>query len=140
MNAISDATRSAIVESFRFMRLFNISFFSVLKAEEGIVRALVAWPDDCKDGFPSIKTAQEIEWRSTKSEDRDDALTAAEWAYDNGWIRSDKLHLDKARLQRALGWDSQRLSRAVEILLKLRAERIDDGTGGDAFLLHSPTQ
>lgn len=137
MNLGVGSGRCAIVDCFRFMRLFGISVFSVLKADSGIVRALVAWPEDCTAGLPAAKDAQEIEWRTPQSGNVDDALTVAECAYENAWIESDILHAGEDQLQRALGWDSLRISRALDTLVELRAGMIDDGNVGDAFLLHT---
>jgi len=133
---MNSSTSSNVVRFFRYMRLFRVTCFSVLRVETDCIHALVAWNEDCPNGIPHPEDAQEVCWKYTVSYVIDDALIVGEYAYDKGWIASDKIEVDEAEIQQVLGWGADRVHIALKDLLKLRVPMIDDGEEEDAFFLH----
>jgi hypothetical protein len=128
--------RIEVIRCFRFMRLFDITFFSILNINEKTISAIVAWPEDCIKGFPNPDDAQEIEWIKSDASNFDDALALGEHAKENGWIDSDRLCTTPANLQKSLDWPLEKLERAIKILLKIEVKMIDDGKPSDSFFFH----
>ncbi len=124
-----------IVRFFRFMRLFRISFFSLLEMEPHRIRAVIAWEDDCVAGIPDTGDRQEVVWNCFEAS-TDDALEVGEYAYDAGLIASDRIRIDADDIQRQFGWNTARSRAALVMLLQMRVTMIDDGKEGDEFLLH----
>jgi hypothetical protein len=131
-----DSISIQIVMFFRFMRLFRTTLFSILKIEAGRIHALVAWEEDCRDGIPDAEDTQRVLWICDEDSKIDDALTAGEYAYDAGWIDSDRLSIEEGELQESLGWDIERTTAAVKKLTRIRVLMIDDGEETDSFFLH----
>ncbi|MDD2601163.1 MAG: hypothetical protein PHO37_18390 [Kiritimatiellae bacterium] len=125
-----------VVSFFRYMRLFRVTCFSVLRVESECIHAIVAWSEDCSNGIPGSEDVQEVRWNYTSSETVDDALVIGEYAFDKGWITSDKLKLDEGEIQRSLCWDKERVYKALKELMMLRVQMIDDEREVDAFFLH----
>ena len=126
-----------VVRFFRFMRLFGATMFSVIRVGHDSIRAVVAWEDDCELGIPDPEDAQEVRWTWDAASETDDALTVGEYAYEAGWISLDRIRVDQEELRNGLGWNPERVTNAVDTLLRLRAQMIDDGHPTDSFFLHS---
>lgn len=124
-----------IVRFFRFMRLFRVSFFSLLEVEPHRIRAVVAWPDDCVGGIPDTEDMQEVVWHCLEAAS-DDALEVGEYACDEGLIASDRIRVDVDEIRRQFGWNPARSRDALDMLLQMRVSMIDDGKETDEFLLH----
>lgn len=125
-----------IIRCFRFMRLFGVTFFGILRVTGEELHAIVGWHEGSKNDIPADEDIQEICWRAAKTPNIDDALAAGEYAFARGWISGDHLQANKAEVQTGLGWSSDRVSQALDSLFRLRAPMIDDGQQTDAFLLH----
>lgn len=126
-----------VVAFFRFIRLFGVSMISILRVCEKHVDAIVAWDDDCHDGIPDRDDVQNVRWEFTTSPQLNDALIVGEFAYDMGWIASDKVELDEMKLKSFLVWDEDRTKIAIETLFKLKVQMIDGGEKTDSFFLHN---
>ncbi len=118
------------------MRLFRTTLFSIIRVETDRVHAVVAWDEDCQDGIPDAEDTQRVLWVCDPDTKIDDALTVGEYAYDAGWISSDKLTVDKNELLESLGWDRKRTTEAIDKLMQIRVPMIDDGEKSDVFFLH----
>ena len=125
-----------IISFFRFMRLFNITMFSLLNIDQEKIYALIAWREDCKAGIPKLEDAQKVCWEIKPELKINDALLIGELAYESGWIYSDKLRIEKNKIQDYTGWTIERISTAVDSLLKLRVHMIDEEEITDNFFLH----
>jgi len=126
-----------VVSCFRFMRLFGTSSFSVVRISTSAVSALVAWPEDCHCGVPSVEDTQQITWEHDSSAELSDCLTVGEFAHDAGWICSDIINVSETELKRGLQWHEERVRNAVTKLLSLRVRMVDDGVETDFFFLHT---
>ena len=125
-----------IILFFRFMRLFRISFFSILRSSPENILAIVAWEEDCQNGIPEIEDIQEVIWVIDTDTTVDDAIALGEYAYERGWISLDHIKIDELQIQQDIGWDSSRCSKAIQKLLQIKVQMIDDGKEGDSFFLH----
>lgn len=118
------------------MRLFGISMFCVLAAEDDYIRALVAWADACQDGIPDREDMQEVRWACRSDTLIDDALTIGEYAFDAGWVSSDKISIEHNATRIALGWDDEKIACATNELLQTCADMLDANEVTDVFQLH----
>ena len=125
-----------IVLFFRFMRLFGISFFSILHSTPKNIRAIVAWEEDCQNGFPKAEDTQEVLWIIDTDTTIDDAIILGEYAYECTWISIDHIKIDESQIQQDLEWGSVRYSKAIQKLLQIRVKMIDDKKEVDCFFLH----
>ena len=118
------------------MRLFRTSLFSVIRIDLNHIYALVAWKEDCINGIPDLDDSQMVLWDRASTLEIDDALAIGEFAYDSGWITSDKLTVNEYAIQSAMGWNAERTKAAIDKLLAIRVKMIDDGEEGDTFFFH----
>lgn len=133
---MQNSVRHQVVCFFRFMQLFRVSFFSLIRIEADRIQAIVAWPEDCSTGIPEPEDTQEVVWQFDYQPDLDDAICLGEYAYDTGAISSDRIQLDAAEIQQQLRWDADRYSKATEKLFQIRVTMVDDGKETDGFFLH----
>ncbi len=122
---------------FRFMLLFRVSFFSVVRHGVDRIHAIIAWEEDCVNGLPEPEEIQEVMWILDEDSNIEDALTVGEHAYNEGWISSDCIQLDRVQLQQHLKWDNERVSMAVNKLMQIEVRMIDEGEETDSFFLHA---
>ncbi len=127
---------TAVVKLFRFLRLFDITMFSVLEATGEYVRAVVAWEDGCEGGIPVPEEVQEVLWHYGTSPISEDSLLVAEYAYNVDLVHADKPKIDADTVSRALGWNRERVDSAIAELLMIRVDMVDDDEVTDAFQLH----
>ena len=125
-----------VVALFRFMRLFEISLFSILAITDRQIKAAVAWEDDCRNGLPEYSDLQEIVLQRPLSDNIDMALNLGEYIYDNGWISIDKITISLTMLQRKINWTDNQFQEAIETLLSFKVSMVDNGKEGDSFYLH----
>lgn len=125
-----------ISNCFRFMRLFGISFFSIIKAESDCIEAIIAWREDYIDDFPDIEDIQKIRWKCNQDLDIDDALIAGEYAYDTGLIQSDRVIMTEDELINFFNWSEERAAIAINKLMQIRVLMIDNEEETDSFFLH----
>lgn len=125
-----------IISFFRFMRLFDVSLFSILHKDSTFIHAIVAWADGCNNGIPDIEEVQEVCWGINGDPYLEDALFIGEYAYDTGCIVSDKINIKKRELREKLGWSEERIECALKTLSQIKVHMIDDGEKNDSFFLH----
>ena len=126
-----------VARFFRFMRLAGTSLFSILRIERECIHAVVAWEEDCRMGIPEPGDTQEVRWVCDTDPRVDDALAVGEYAYDAGWISIDRMTVDCRELEDNLGWDAKRVADAIDKLVQLKVQMIDDGEETDSFFLHT---
>ncbi len=97
---------------------------------------LIAWEEDCQNGIPDAEDVQEVKWVCSIDSKIDDALIVGEYAYDAGWIFSDRLAINENELQESFGWNDERTVKAVDKLMQLRVSMVDNGQETDSFFLH----
>ena len=130
-------TNYEIIYFFRYMRLFEVTFFSIVSLSDSQIRAKVTWLDACCNGMPEENDdIQEVAWRIPSPPGIEDALKLAEFMYNKGCILSDKIDCNLSDVQAEINWEGTRFKRALKILLEIKAPMIDDGEQTDYFFLH----
>ncbi|PJZ66817.1 hypothetical protein CH371_01570 [Leptospira wolffii] len=125
-----------IVQLFRFMLLFKIDRFYIKNVTENSIRAIVGWPDDGLHIYDADEEIQEIEWEIQNISGIEDALVLAEVIISEEKIDIDRLDEDIVSLQTILEWDDIRFNNALESLLAIKVDMIDDDEKTDFFFVH----
>ena len=123
------------------MSVFEIDRFSISEISEGAIRATVGWPDDGtqKDYDPKEET-QEILWSVQDFQNIDDALTVLETAADLEKFDMDLIRLEPNDLSKIVAtkynWNEDKITEAIDTLLKIKVNMIDNGQATDSFFVH----
>lgn len=121
---------------FRFMLQFGIDRFQILAASENTVQAAVGWPDEGQLGYDPEEERQEIVWDVQNLEFIDDALELLEIAFSQGCFDSDKLSVPEDDLFHLTGWERNKFNNALQDLLRIRVDMVDDKKNTDYFFVH----
>ena len=133
---MQDLNIKNVILLFRFMLSFQINRFEVLKSNEKRIVALVGWGDDGTPHYDRNEEEQEIEWDVQIFENIDDALTISEYLFDKGLLRNDKISIERDLLYKRIGWDRNRFDLAINTLLDIKVDMLDEGRKSDYFFLH----
>lgn len=114
----------------RFMSLFGISRFKVVSCDSKTVKAQVRWLGDEEEEI------QDILWRIQDNGSMEDALTLGKFIFDNKLIKNDKIIVDYEILQSKLNWHSKRFEPALDTLLSIKVNMLDDSKETDSFFIH----
>lgn len=127
----------AASDLFRFMLLFGIYKFSILNEDAGTINARIAWQEVDEDGN---EEGQDIEWDIQDIENLPDALRLAEFIRDKRLIASDRIVVDPEELSsqfsQETAWSAGRTKRAIDALLNIRVDMLDDGRKSDYLFVH----
>ncbi len=121
---------------FRFMMIFDINRFWILNASETFVKARVGWADDGVPDYDEDEEVQDIEWAVQHFENFEDALEIAEYLIDNKLVRGDKVTIDKEELFNRISWKKDKYDAAINTLLSIKVDMLDDGRKTDYFFIH----
>lgn len=125
---------------FRYMLLFDIDRFELYDDNKSVINACVGYPDDGSDDYDKNEEIQNIQWTIQNFSNIDDALCVADVLRDNEYIYSDKITISENALHKECdvryGWDLSRFEKALDTLLKIRVDMIDDGKKTDYFFVH----
>jgi len=122
---------------FRFLIQFGINRFELLDSSEKNINAIIGWPEE--EGqfeYNSDEETQEISWEVQYLEFIDDALTILEFAFSKGLFDSDKILISEEELRVKMNWDKIRFSNALNNLLQIKIDMIDEGEKTDFFYVH----
>ncbi|MFA0813984.1 hypothetical protein [Microbulbifer epialgicus] len=125
-----------VARLFRFILQFGIDRFQILEVTEKKIRAVVGWPSEGQADYDPNEEVQEIVWDIQKLENIDDALEILEIAYSKGFFDSDKLTISKEELWQLTSWERERFNKAIQDLLEIRVDMVDDGRRTDYFFVH----
>ena len=121
---------------FRFMLIFDINRFWILDVSETSVKARVGWGDDGAPDYDEDEEVQDIEWAVQPFENLEDALEIAEYLIDNKLVRGDKITIDKEALFKRISWDRDKYDAAIDTLLSIKIDMLDNGRKTDYFFVH----
>ena len=121
---------------FRFMYLFKIDRFKILKVTNKKINVQIGWPDDGSLYYEEDEEVQEIEWDVQEFSNIEDALLLAEFIYDNNLIDIDKIIISPEELLKKIQWNEKRFELALGTLLNIKVDMIDDGKKSDYFFIH----
>ena len=127
---------SSVTSLFRFMLLFQINRFEILKLNGSSIEALVGWADDGSPHYDREEEVQLMDWDVQYFDNMDDALLLAEYFIDNRFIQNDKISISRDLISDQIKWDQERLDLAIETLLELKVDMVDEGKKTDYFFLH----
>ncbi|WP_444885136.1 hypothetical protein [Microbulbifer sp. PSTR4-B] len=118
------------------MLQFEIDRFQILEVTENKIRAIVGWPSEGQLDYDPNEEIQEIVWNIQRLENIDDALEILEMASSEGFFDSDKLILSIDELWHLTSWERERFDNAIQDLLEIRVDMVDDGRKTDYFFVH----
>ncbi|TGL52670.1 hypothetical protein EHQ61_06300 [Leptospira wolffii] len=118
------------------MLLFKIDRFYIKNVTENSIRAIGGWPDDGLHIYDADEEIQEIEWEIQNIKEMDDALALAEVIISKEKIDINRLDEDVISLKTILKWNDIRFNRALEALLAIKVDMIDDNEKTDFFFVH----
>lgn len=121
---------------FRFMLLFGINRFWILDVSENVVKGRVGWGDDGTPNYDEDEEVQDIEWDVQDFDNFEDALEISEFLIDKHLMLSDKITIDRGELSKQVGWESSRYDAAVNTLLRVKVDMLDEGKKTDYFFIH----
>lgn len=125
-----EGNSKAVVRLFRFMRLFGINQFRIDSLNGDSIKAKVGWPDNESDD------GQAVEWKINNNETIDKAIELGEFILDNKCISIDKITISESNLQNKINWNSNEFKTAINELLSIKVNMIDNGKKTDSFFLH----
>ncbi len=130
------STARMISNLFRFMLIFEINKFWIFRVTESTINARVGWADDGAPDYDEDEEVQDIEWDVQHYDNIEDALELAEYLIDNKIMRSDKVTIDREELFNRISWEKDRYDAAINTLLSIKVDMLDEGRKTDYFFVH----
>ena len=121
---------------FRFMLIFEINRFWIFSASQKTIKARVGWADDGTPDYDEDEEVQDIEWDVQSLDSIEDALDISEYLIDMKLMQNDKITIDREDLFNRIGWEKDRYDAAVNTLLSLKVDMLDEGRKTDYFFVH----
>ena len=121
---------------FRFMLIFEINRFWIFSASERTVNARVGWTDDGTPDYDEDEEVQDIEWDVQDFDNFEDALKLSELLIDQKLMLNDRITIDVDELFNRIGWERDRYDAAVNTLLSVKIDMLDEGKKTDYFFVH----
>lgn len=131
------ASSRDIVRLFRFMLLFQIDRFWLLHATNEQISARVGFPPE--EDFPNAHYDPEVEVQELVwdiQEIDDDALLLVEYLIDHQLVDIDKITVSSDELRARMDWPAERLEKAIDSLLSVRVDMVDNGERTDFYFIH----
>lgn len=124
----------------QMMLLFNVNRIEFVRVEGMEVDAMVGWPDEGQPHYDPNEERQEISWHAQAEQLTQDVSMCIEFLARTSALRGDRIVIDEPqlllRLMNSFGWDIERAKVALNALLSVRIDMIDEGSPTDAFFLH----
>lgn len=130
------STTRIISYLFRFMLIFGISRFWIFSASEKKIKARIGWADDGAPDYDEDEEVQDIEWGVQHLDFFEDALQISEFLIDEKLMLNDKVTIESEELFNRLGWEKDRYDAAINTLLSIKVDMLDDGRKTDYFFIH----
>lgn len=130
------STARIISNLFRFMLIFEINRFWILRVSETSIKARVGWADDGAPDYDEDEEVQDVEWDIQHFDNIEDALELSEYLIDNKLMRSDKVTIDREELFNRMSWDKDKYDAAINTLLSIKVDMLDEGRKTDYFFVH----
>lgn len=134
-NQNMDMTRF-VTYLFRFMQIFKIDRFQIFSVTNTSVHALVGWPDDGRVDYDENEEVQEVAWDVQEFENYEDTFLLAEYLLENDLMDNDRIMIEMSELGDRIGWEKSRYDAAMNTLLEIKVDMIDDGKRTDFFFVH----
>lgn len=125
---------------FLFMKLFDINRFEVISENKENIHACVGYPNDGSIDYDEDEETQEILWEIQKLSNKDDVLRLIEFLCENQLMHSDNIKVSYSELEKKISkdfsWDKIRTENAINNLLNVKVDMIDDNELTDFFFVH----
>ena len=121
---------------FRFMLIFEINKFWIFSASEKSIKARVGWADDGTSEYDEKEEVQDIEWDVQDFDNFEDVLEICEFLIDRKLMLNDKVTIDNDELFNRIGWEKARYDAAINNLLRVKIDMLDEGKKTDYFFIH----
>lgn len=126
----------AVSHLFRFMLIFEINRFWVFNVSETTVKARVGWSDDGSPDYDEDEETQDIEWDIQDFDNFEDILEISELLIDQKLMLSDRVMIDREELFNRIDWEKDRYDAAVNALLNIKVDMLDEDRKTDYFFVH----
>lgn len=124
----------------KLMLLFNVDRIRILQMMDGRIDAVVGWPDEGQPHYDAEEEQQAVAWRPESHQLSPDVSICLDFLAQNDLLRGDRIKVDRPqltlRLMNFCGWSVDRTELALECMLSIRVDMIDEGVATDAFFLH----
>ena len=124
----------------KMMLLFNVNRINITRLDSERIEAIVGWPNEGQPHYDEAEEVQEVAWDFRDDIPSLDVSLALEVIALPSMLRGDRIEVPsevlKAELIRVYAWDDKRAQQAIDGLLSIRIDMIDDGRPTDAFFLH----
>ncbi len=87
---------------------------------------------DCNEN----EEVQDIEWDVQNYDNFEDVLEIVEYLIDNKLMQSDKVMIDREELFNRISWEKDRYDAAINTLLGIKVDMLDEGRKTDYFFVH----
>lgn len=131
-----ESTTQMISNLFRFMLIFEINRFWIFEVSETSIKARVGWADDGTPDYDEDEEVQDIEWDRQCFDNFGDALKISEYLIDHKLMRGDKITIDREGLFDRMAWGKDKYDAAVNTLLSIKVDMLDNGRKTDYFFVH----
>lgn len=121
---------------FRFMSIFRINRFQIFSVTNTSVHALVGWADDGVVDYDENEEVQEVAWDIQEFENYEDTFLLAEYLLENDLMDNDKVMIEMSELGDRIEWEKGRYDAAINTLLEIKVDMIDEGKRTDFFFVH----
>jgi len=121
---------------FRFMLIFEINRFWIFSVSEQTVKARIGWADDGAPDYDEDEEVQDIEWDVQDFDNFEDALEISEFLIDHKLMLNDRIKIDMEQLFNRIGWEKDRYDAAINTLLSVKVDMMDEGKKTDYFFIH----
>lgn len=121
---------------FRFMLIFEINRFWVFEVSEKTISGRVGWANDGTPDYDEDEEIQDIEWDIQFFDNLQDALELSEYLIDKKLMHNDKVTIDSNELFIRVGWQKARYEAAIETLMSVKVDMLDEGRRTDQFFVH----
>jgi len=124
----------------KMMLLFNVNRIEIARAEGLKVSAVVGWPDEGQPHYDPDEERQEVCWSAEQRQLTPDVSMCIDFLILSSLVRGDRIVVGEPqlllRLMNSFGWGIERAKGALDALLSIRIDMIDEGARTDAFFLH----
>lgn len=124
----------------KMMLLFDVNRIYIKRMDEKCIEAIVGWPDQGQAHYNEEEEQQEVAWNYQEVPLNPDVSLVMELLKSESLLRGDRIeraeHALQEQLSETFSWSENRSRRAIEALLSLRVDMVDDGEKSDAFFIH----
>ena len=137
-NSKTNNDRLAELIFVKMMMLFDVNRINIKRSGDQVIEAIIGWPDQGQAHYDAAEEQQEVAW--IYQDLSPDVSLVMEHLKLRALLRGDRIELPEdalgEQLTDAFHWENDRARRAIEGLLRVHIDMIDDGSKTDAFFLH----